>query len=599
MSEGAPGHFFGWLRVVCVAAVLALSGQANAATRLHALVVGNNGVFPGTPEAGAPTLTPLAYADDDAAAVSALLGEIAASLHLLTVMDATTQAIYPKLVPLARPPTVAAVEQAVVAIAAAIERDRARGDQSVVWLFFSGHGSSSYRNEPALALSDGALSREYLYQQILGRLPATYVHLLVDACHAESIVRPRDSNAEVVSVAPETANAVLVRSTLSGFPHVGALLVSSRDAQAHEWDAIGHGVFTHELLSALRGAADVNGDRLIEYSEISAFMSAANRGMGDVRTRVAVASRAPELNRRAPLLDLSAFSPSKVSWLSGVSGQRGVIQILDEFGRRLLTLHNTAEYSASLLLEPSRILYVVAQGQEAQFSALAGKVTRFDDLRFAPSQTRSRGLRSNALERGLFAIPFGRGYYEGFIDNAPDDFVAVPFERPTERDEGEARAGGPATPEPTRTLRFSLGAGLSTSTTETLGPSYGLRLALTPARSHGPSVALEGGTSADGPLREWRAFGKLGWLWQTAPRTFRFYGGPRIGGGIVVQHVEGEPAVASGVGIFGAGAGFSSRLSQQLGFFAELEAAAHVLREEHATKFAFAPSGWVGASWEM
>lgn len=605
--SGVRGRFVGWLQVVFGIAVIALAGNASAATRFHALVVGNNGVFPGALDEGSPALVPLAYADDDAAAVSALLGEITTSLHLLTVMDATTQAMYPKLVPLARPPTLAAVEQAVIALAAAIERDRVRGDQSVVWLFFSGHGTNSYRSEPALALADGALSREYLYQQVLTRLQATYVHLLVDACHAESIVRPRDSNAEVVSVAPEAANAMLVRSTLSGFPHVGAILVSSRDAQAHEWDAIGHGVFTHELLSALRGAADVNGDRLIEYSEVVAFMSAANRGMGDVRTRVSVASRAPELNRRAPLLDLSAFSAAKVSWLSGVSSRRGVIHILDELGRRLLTLHNTFDHSPSLLLRPSGTLYVVAQGQEAEFSALPGKITRFEDLRFVPSSTRTRGLRSTALERGLFAIPFGRGYYEGFIDNAPE-FVPVPFEREPRRDEGKDHAPAATPPAPSGTLRFSLGLGLSTSTADLLGASYNLRLALTPAKSHGPSLALQGGVSGDGPLREWRTFGQVGWLWQTAPSTFRFHAGPRVGGGMIVQQVEGLPTLSSGVGVFGAGAGFSSRLGRQLGLFAELELAAHLLREVDETtdgppdpslRLSFAPSGWVGAFWEM
>lgn len=590
----------GWLRVALVAAVLGLAGNAGAVTRFHALVVGNNGVFPGGLDEGSPALVPLAYADDDAAAIAALLGEITTSLHLLTVMDAATQAMYPKLVPLARAPSAASVEQAVVALAAAIERDRSRGDQSVVWLFFSGHGTSSYRGEPALALSDGALSRNYLYQEVLARLPATYVHLLVDACHAESIVRPRDSNAEVVSVTPEAANALLVRSTLSGFPHVGAILVSSRDAQAHEWDAIGHGVFTHELLSALRGAADVNGDRLVEYSEVVAFMSAANRGMGDARTRVTVAARAPELNRRAPLLDLSAFPTSNVSWLSGVSGQRGVVQILDETGRRLLTLHNTPNHSASLLLRPRRTLYVVAQGQEAQFSALPGQVTRFEELHFVPSSTRSRGLRSTALERGLFAVPFGRGYYEGFIDNAPE-FLPVPFERKPEprRDAGKATAARDDPPSLSPTVRLSLGLGLSTSMADVLGPSYSARVALGPAKRHGPSLALQGGGGREGPLREWRAFGQVGWLWQTAPSTFRLHAGPRAGAGVIVQQADGLPTLSTAVGVFGAGAGFSTRLGRQLGLFAELEPAAHLLRLDGKTQLWFAPSGWVGAAWEM
>lgn len=590
----------GWLTVALVAAVLALAGNAGAATRFHALVVGNNGVFPGGLDEGSSALAPLAYADDDAAAVAALLGEITTSLHLLSVMDATTQALYPKLVPLARAPSAASVEQAVVALAAAIERDRSRGDQSVVWLFFSGHGTSSYRGEPALALSDGALSRDYLYREILARLPATYLHLLVDACHAESIVRPRDSTAEIVGVTPEAANALLVRSTLSGFPHVGAILVSSRDAQAHEWDAIGHGVFTHELLSALRGAADVNGDRLVEYSEVVAFMSAANRGMSDARTRVTVVSRAPELNRRAPLLDLSVFPPSNVSWLSGVSGQRGAVQILDETGRRLLTLHNTPNHSASLLLRPRHTLYVVAQGQEAEFSALPGQVTRFEELRFVPSSTRSRGLRSTALERGLFAVPFGRGYYEGFIDNAPE-FLPVPFGRKPEpqRDTGKVRATGDDPPSLSPTLRLSLGLGLSTSMADVLGPSYSARVALGPAKRHGPSLALQGGGSREGPLREWRAFGQVGWLWQTAPSTFRLHAGPRAGAGVIVQQVDGLPTLSTAAGVFGAGAGFSTRLGRQLGLFAELEPAAHLLRLDGKTRLWFAPSGWVGAAWEL
>jgi hypothetical protein len=597
MSRADVGRWLSWLRVLLIGVGIVLPAQALGATRLHALVVGNNDVFPGSDEERSPSLVPLAYADDDAAAVSALIGEVAASLHLLTVMDASTQALYPKLVPLSRPPSLASVERAVSAIAAEIERDRSRGDQSVVWLFFSGHGSASYRGEPGFALSDGALSRTYLYQHVLSRLPAHYVHLLVDACHAETIVRPRDTNAEVVSVNPEAANALLIRSTLAGFPHVGAILASSRDAQTHEWDAIGHGVFTHELLSGLRGAADVNGDRLIEYSEVSAFMSAANRGIDDPRARVTVSLRAPPLNRRIPLLDLSTYAPGKVSWLVGVSGRRGVVHVLDDLGRRLVTLHNAADHRTSLLLPPSPVLYVVAQGQEARLSARAGQVTRFSDLKFTPAAARSRGLLATALERGLFAIPFGRGYYEGYIDNAPE-LLAVTYARDATRD---PLAGAPETDlsGPAPTLRLSLGVGLTNSTADVLGPSYGARFVLAPAEGHGPTLALDASQSSDGPLREWRAIGKLGWLWQTGSRRLRIHAGPRAGAGIVIQEVEGRPTLSSAVGAFGVATGITTRVSRQLGLFGELELAAHLFRQDDAMTFATAPSGWLGAFWEM
>lgn len=597
MNKAQVSRVLGWLRVLLVVASSVFPSSADAATRLHALVVGNNDVFPGPEEERPPSLVPLAYADDDAAAVSSLLSEVAASLHLLTVMDASTQALYPKLVPLSRPPSLVSVERAVSAIATEIERDRARGDQSVVWLFFSGHGSASYRGEPALALSDGGLSRSYLYHHVLARLPATHVHLLVDACHAETIVRPRDTSAQVVSVDPDAANALLIRSTLAGFPNTGAILVSSRDAQAHEWDAIGHGVFTHELLSALRGAADVNRDRLIEYSEISAFMSAANRGVDDPRARVTVSLRAPPVNRRAPLLDLSAFAPGKVSWLVGVSGGRGVVHVLDSVGRRVLTLHNAQDHEASLLLPPSPVLYVVTRGYEARFSARAGQVVRFSDLKFTPSATRSRGFRASALERGLFAIPFGRAYYDGFIDNAPE-LLPVPLGRETTRDALRALESETAPLSLAPTLRLSLDIGLSTSTADVLGASYGVRVASTLARDHGPILVLEGVQSSAGPLREWRALGKLGWLWQTGASSLRIHGGPRAGAGIVVQQVDGGRTLSSAMGALGAALGMTSRVGHGLGILGELELAAHLLRLDGATRFSVAPSAWMGAFWE-
>jgi hypothetical protein len=593
-----PRRYFRSLRALLVSFLLTWAMPAGAAQRLHALVIGNNGVFPAGAEGedqGAAAV-PLKYADDDAAGVSALLGEAAASLHLLTVMDATTQALYPELVATARPPTLASVEQAVLAIAAELERDRARGDQSTVWLFFSGHGSTSYRGEPGLALSDGALSRRFLYDHVLARLPAAFVHLLVDACHAESIVRPRDAHAEAVAIAPEVTTALLARSTLTRFPHVGAILVSSRDAQAHEWDAIGHGVFTHQLLSALRGAADVNADRLIEYSEVQAFMSAANRSVADTRARVALVARAPELNRRAPLFDLSQLPRERSNWLTGVSGERGIVQVLDEFGRRIVTLHNAPDLSTSLLLPAGVALHVVAGKQEANLTMRPGQSIRFGDLNFLQARFRSRGSLSAALERGLFATRFGRSYYEGFTDNTAD-LVAVPFAPAPDEAVAPATLEAERRPEPG--VRLAAGVGLSSATASVLGTSAGLRVVVSPAGGHGPSVAIDGSTASDGPLTEWRATGTLGWVWQTRPSQLRVYAGPRVGAGIIVQNVEGESPASGVVGVGAATAGVITRVTRQLGLFAELELAAQLLQRDGLLTVDAVPSAFMGATWEL
>ncbi len=584
-----------WTKILLLSiAVLAFAGRAAAAPRLHALIIGHNGVFPDADsDSESPPLSPLRYADDDAAAMAAFIGQVAASVHLLTLMDATTQALYPELASRAKPPTLAAVEEAVMALNREIARDRGRGVQSAVWLFFSGHGGVSRLRGPGLALSDGSLTREFLYERVLARLPATYVHVLVDACHAESVVRPRGSHADVVSVPPAAANAALLQVTLARFPNVGAMLASSHGAEAHEWDAIGHGVFTHELLSGLRGAADVNGDRLLEYSEVYAFMSAANRGVADARARLAIVARPPALDRRAPLLSLSDFASSKVSWLTGISGDRGLIQVTDELGRRLATLHNARDHTASLLLPSGSTVLVTAGGVEAQLLARAGGVTRFNDLPFEPSGSRSRSVVSHALARGLFTSAYGRGYYEGFTDNAPD-LVAVPFER----DAGPAQRSRSTGSRPPPDLRATVGFGGSRSTAAVLGTSYGAQIALGGATTHGLLLAVDAFTARDGPLREWRTTAKIGWSWQTAPRSVQGYGGPRLGVGWIVQQVDGQPDRSSAVGLAGGSLGLVTRVTDRVGVFAEVELAALLMKRDGGTRLSPAPSAWLGNTFE-
>ena len=149
--------------------------------------------------------------------------------------------------------------------------------------FYSGHGRRTDNGDGALALLDGELTREVLYDEVLAALPARLVHLLVDACHAEAVVRPRDLQARSVDLGEGTVADYLQKQTLARFPHVGAVVATTSSAEAHEWDRYRAGVFTHELLSALRGAADVDGNRRIEYSELAAFLAAANREVADRR----------------------------------------------------------------------------------------------------------------------------------------------------------------------------------------------------------------------------------------------------------------------------------------------------------------------------
>jgi Caspase domain len=591
-------QFYRRLTGLLLAVVVVFSGEgASAAARVHALVIGNNGVFPhGGDDPPDPTLAPLEFADDDAAAVSSFVGQIASSVHLLTVMDLETQALYPRWVASARPPTQAAVEQAVAAMSRAIAADHARGDESVVWFFFSGHGSISRRGEAALALSDTGMTQEFLYEKVLAKLPADYIHLFIDACHAESVVRPRDAHAEVVSVPPATANALLLRKTLARFPNTGAILVASDGAQAHEWDAIGHGIFTHELLSALRGAADVNRDRSIEYSEVYAFISAANRSIADPRARLSIVSRAPDRNRRVSLLDLSEFPRARNTWLTGLSGQRGMLQVVDDRGRYVATLHNAAAFSSDLLVPAGANLFVRAARMEAQVSTRPGQAVAFERLRFSPPISRSRGEISSAIRRGFFATPFSRAYYEGFTDRSPE-FLPVAFaDAPSDagtagtRREASARSNGSAG------IRLLASAGVSSATARVLRLSHGAELGLAPDTGSGVTVAANLFEASDGPLREWRAVAKVGFIWQTAPASVRGYVGVDLGGGAIVQQVDRQAAAVSPLATVGPVLGGLTRISGRIGIVADLQPSLQVSRQDYETTVSFVPAAWLGAT---
>src|SRR5262249_4236809 len=153
-------------------------------------------------------------------------------------------------------------------------------------------------------------------------------------------------SAQPVDVTDEDVQAYAARSTLARFPQVGAVLATASGVQAHEWDVYQRGVFSHELLSALRGGADVNRDGRIEYSEVSAFLGAANGEASDPRARLSVVVRPPALNRRAVLVDTTRLGA--VFRLVGHGSELGQIFVEDELGNRVADFHPEPGHETTL-----------------------------------------------------------------------------------------------------------------------------------------------------------------------------------------------------------------------------------------------------------
>ena len=274
--------------------VLFLALPALADTRVG-LVIGNN-----ASPVGEPDLKALRYADDDALRFRALFVRAAGEVETLAVLDDETARRHPRVD--ASAPTKVELMRAVAKLKTVVDDARARGERTSAMIFFSGHGATRKDGEPYLALVGGELTGKELYDDVIAGIGADRSHLIVDACNAGAVVGARGKFDDARSAAEvELSDAALARLTENRVrPDVGILIAASAGQKTHEWSRIESGVFSHEVLSALLGPGDVNGDGRVEYSEIQAFVSAANSRIQDPRARPTVIARPPKLDPRLP-----------------------------------------------------------------------------------------------------------------------------------------------------------------------------------------------------------------------------------------------------------------------------------------------------------
>jgi hypothetical protein len=415
------------LVAILVALLVGVSAErawAAPASPVYTIAIGQNEVPIALQTGGNEALVALHYADDDAAAFYAFMRTVSRRAFLLSVLDADTQRRFPGLVGEARVPNGAELAAVVAKVRRAMEDDRAAGLEPVLVLFYSGHGVRDAAGAPALALHDGALSQERLYTEVLGAIPAHLTHVIVDACHAEAVVRPRDVDAQVEALPADEMQRYLRATTLERLPHVGALLASTSSAQSFEWDAYRGGVFAHEVLSGLRGAADVNGDGRIEYSELAAFLAAANLQIADPRARPQIVVQPPRLDRRATIVDL-AKTEGQLRVTGRASGPWAApFFVENESGVRLADVFAERDRPIALELPLDEPLYLVRPDGEVPIPPGAGPTLALESLPPAQPRARARGAIDSAMRKGLFATAFGPAFYKGYVSQQPE-LVAV------------------------------------------------------------------------------------------------------------------------------------------------------------------------------
>jgi hypothetical protein len=406
--------------------VLLLSASAHA--RPYAVVVAEN-------RGSDPRMKPLEFADDDGVKTWELLSLYSDRVSLFAVLDSDTARLHPAAAPYAEVPERSAILARLARYNEEMAADQRRGDEPELFFIYAGHGDIDASGQGYISLADGRLTRAELYRDVIAASKARFVHVVIDACKSYYMVNSRgrependwrdDSVPPAADRSSERVRAFLTGRSLDQHPRAGVIVATSGDQKTHEWSRYRGGVFSHELRSALAGAADVNGDGRVEYSELRAFLAAANAHVVNPEARLDVFAHAPALDRHHPIIDLGrARGRIRSRRLHFGAELSGAYFIEDERGIRYADMNKEPGSTFDLLVDAERA-YWVRHGDAEQAEVRPGRDTvEIAALRFRPFAFAERGSVEESFLNDLFAVEFGHRFYQGFVATSGDLPVA-------------------------------------------------------------------------------------------------------------------------------------------------------------------------------
>jgi hypothetical protein len=334
-----------WVSVVGLLTALVPAGAPAAATPaavartdVYAIVVGYNGGREGLPS--------LRFADDDAVRFSLLLAGLSSAdqVRLLTSLDADTARDLARsglLVKLAGPPTRTALRAAFDEVARALAARPAGAPPPTFYFVYAGHGLHGRILLEPEAGTDAALTGHEL-RAAVGELaraaPSLRAYVFVDACRSQSLFTERGAPVEA---GPDLSAEVTALEAGLNAPRIGVLTAAFSGQAAGEVGALGAGYFSHVLTSGLAGAADANGDRLVSFAELAAFVAYNTERLGAQRPWFSppegdLEATAVDLRRARTALELSGAPAGR--YLIEAAGGRPILVEAVKGERRPLRL---------------------------------------------------------------------------------------------------------------------------------------------------------------------------------------------------------------------------------------------------------------------
>ena len=345
----------------------------------------------------------LQYADDDGAKYADLFSDELGSgqVTLLADFDVSSRRLYPEWSSRAVAPTRANLDRAVARLSDEIAHAQAGGAAVQLYLVFAGHGDVDH-GQGYLDLADQRLTARDLDESVLARLKADRVHLILDSCNSYFMLNPRKPGGKRWQTNHDVAGV------LDKYPNLGAIISTSAEAVTYEWSELQSGIFSYELRSGLRVAADVDGDGQVSYAELAAFVDAANQDIRNDLYRPKVFARGPAHDDSEALL--TRHASTHLLKIEAAGARR--LTLRDSQGVRLLDLNKEDSTPITLSLPAEHVaIYEKTPGKERplvrvrDFDGSAGPVAALDELPQVEPGLSGRG--EAPVFAALFASPFG------------------------------------------------------------------------------------------------------------------------------------------------------------------------------------------------
>lgn len=354
--------------------------------RRFALVVGAND--------GGGDRPVLRFANSDALAVGAVLRGFGgvSQTDLQTLED----------------PTPGELMEAIASMSDRIRRARRSGQHVQFVFYYSGHS-----DEQGLLLEGELVTYKELRRKVQA-VPADVRIAVLDSCASGAFTRTKGG----------TKRAPFLVSPAAEVKGHAFLTSSSMDEAAQESDRVGGSFFTHYFTTGLRGAADVDGDRLITLSE--AYQFAFDETLARTEATRGGAQHAAydiQLAGSGDLVMTDLRETSAQLVLSEPIGGR--IFVRNAEGQLVAELYKPPGSSpVGLALEPGRYQVSVDDGQllfRAELSIQKGRraVLERDDLVRVPLESTVQRGDGTASGEGSGDDPDA--------DPDPDEYTTIPF----------------------------------------------------------------------------------------------------------------------------------------------------------------------------